>query len=166
MLLSKVHLFHSQFEIIQDTSLSACEDHGRVESSLCLQSPWVSVSWDLARTLASNQDTEPMPVPEWEGFSIFLHFYMVLWSIASHQDAAPVGLLLQGFSSRSTVLQGVPYLVALSTQSSSTRKVPLRHGWFMVCFLWEAHLCYPLNYMRWKFLSRCHLLPHKAQAKR
>lgn len=63
---SKVRKFHSQLEITQDTSLPACEDYSRVEDSLCLQNPWVSVSWDPARTLALKQDTEHVTLPEWE----------------------------------------------------------------------------------------------------
>ena len=48
--------------------------------------------------------------PNLEDFSIFLHFCMVPQSIASHQDAAPVGLILRGLFPRSSELQDVPSL--------------------------------------------------------
>lgn len=63
VLLNEVHLFHSQFETMQDTSV-------------CLWRPWQGCEQSLSAeplgqsklTLASNQDTEHVPLPEREGF--------------------------------------------------------------------------------------------------
>ena len=136
MLLSKVHLFHSQFEIMKDTSLSACEDHGRVESSLSLQSPWVNVSWDLARTLASSQDTEHVPLPKWEGFlciSTFLH--------GATEHCFPPGCCSSWVYSARVILQ--EHCAARCALPGGFEHTELKHkkgtlyiyGWFMAYFL-------------------------------
>lgn len=77
----------------------------------------------------------------------------MLWSIASHQDTAPICFILQGLSCMKIALQGVPYMGGYEHTGLKYKKgtISVLLDYNTTSFLWEAHLDDPLNSMSYKY---------------